>query len=74
MGHWIETVIRINDNGGEYRWEILTLDEGMVTLRYSEPDPETKSWVVKQEVEMIADVAKAIFKDKYLPMVEDIDD
>ena len=71
MGHWIETVVRINENDGHYRWELLSVDDEMLTFRYAEP--ENGKWVVKQEVELTMDVARALFKPGVLPIAKDID-
>lgn len=68
MAYWSETIIRIN-NSLNFRWEIVSLDEEMVTLRYQEL--EEKEWVTKQEVEMTLEVAQIIFKSEFVPKVVD---
>ena len=71
MSYWMETSTRIYDNGSNFRWEIVSLDDGMITLRYQEP--EGKQWKTLQEIEVSMDVAKIMFKDEVLPKVKDFD-
>lgn len=71
MSFWSETVTHIHSNHDSYRWEIATIDDGMIILRYQEY--ENRQWVTKEQMEMISDVAQIIFKDEFLPKVTDHD-